>query len=244
MRCTTALALTLALLPQWACATYWQANRLEEKVDRLIENTNRTTLSAIFGEQSSAITQKMETLSGEERGKLDNLIESYQRGSTSIEDVRSSVLGVLGGNDRVVSSAQGIWLRNEDGKKTTAIARNTKIKGCQRVPDAELPASIASSKSLNAIAWGKGEINGKTILFPWELTMSAFTKEIVENTARRTAQEIIKMAGDKGWSRPVYIQVVTEPTAKGLKVTHAGSENEIYVTTDPNAPAPAPDAGN
>ena len=35
----------------------------------------------------------------------------------------------------------------------------------------------------------------------------AFAKEIVEATARRTAQEFITMGGEKRWNRPVYIQI-------------------------------------
>lgn len=230
--------LTLAsTLPLGACATYWQAKDLEEKVDLLIKNTNRETMSAIFGEQATAITQKMDTLSGEERGKLDTLIEGYQRGNTSLEEVRSSVLGTLGGSDRVVANPRGMWVRDEDGKRTKAIGVNATIKKCQQISDDDLPANIKESKALAQFKWGRGELNGKAVLFPWELTMSSFTKEIVENSARRTAQEILKMAGDKGWNRPVHIQVVTEP-GQNLRVNVPGADNEVYVDpTQPPAPA-------
>lgn len=223
---------------QAGCATYWQADRLEEKVDRLVENTKRETLTQIFGDQSAAITQKMETVSAEEQEKLDSLIASYEKGSTSLDEVRSSVLGVLGGSDRVVSAPKGIWVRNEEGKRAQAIGPNAKLKSCQPVQEEDLPQAISSNRGLMAFRWGKADLNGKTVLFPWELTMSAFTKEIVENTARRTAQEFLKMAGDKGWNRPVHIQVVTEP-GQNLKVQHPGAEGEVFVTTDSPAPAPA-----
>ena len=45
------------------CAPFWQVRRIEDKVDRLVQNTNRSTLTQIFGEQATAINQKMESLS-------------------------------------------------------------------------------------------------------------------------------------------------------------------------------------
>lgn len=220
------------------CATYWQADRLEEKVDRLVENTKRETLTEIFGDQSAIITQKMESMSAEEQEKLDSLIASYEKGSTNLDEVRSSVLGVLGGSDRVVSAPRGIWVRNEEGKRAQAIGPNTKLKNCQPVPEADLPQAISANRGLMAFRWGRADLNGKPVLFPWELTMSAFTREIVENTARRTAQEFLKMTGDKGWNRPVHIQVVTE-AGQNLKIQHPGAEGEVFVTTEspPGTPA-------
>lgn len=236
------LTLSLLVAPQVACATYWQAKDLEEKIDLLVKNTNRETMSAIFGEQASAINSKMDSLSGEEKQKLDTLIEGYQRGNTSLEEVRSSVLGTLGGSDRVVANPRGMWVRDEEGKRTKAIGANATIKKCALISEDDLPAAITQSKGLAQFKWGRGEVNGKVVLFPWELTMSSFTKEIVENSARRTAQEILKMAGDKGWNRPVHIQVVTEP-GQNLKVNVPGAENEVFVTGEQpagQAPQPAP----
>lgn len=231
----------LFALPLGGCATYWQASALEEKVDRLIQNTNRATMSQIFGEQATVITSKMDTLGDEQKEKLDTIIESYERGSTSLEEVRASVLGTLGGNDRVVSNPRGMWVRTEEGKRSHAIGNNATLKKCQLLPEESLPASIANNKSLAAFKWGKGEHKGKTVLFPWELTMSSFTKEIVENSARRTAQEILRMAGDKGWNRPVHIQVVTEPN-QNLKINTPGAESEVFVTTESGATEPQPEA--
>jgi len=211
------------------CASYWQASRLEEKVDQLLSNTRRETLSQIFGEQSLAITEKMETLGAEERTRLDALVSGYQQGNSSLEDVRSSVLGVLGGATRVVSGGQGIWVRNADGQKLKTLGRDAKIQGCQKVSESELPAAITSRRGLMSYSWGRGEVDGQPVLFPWELTMSSFAKEIVENTARRTAQEFLRMSGDKGWNRPVNIQVITESPGQSVTITHQPGE-EIYVT--------------
>lgn len=229
MRLFVLLSFTLS-----GCATYWQADDINQKLDQLLKNTQRATMSEIFGEQAQVITEKLDTASAEEKQKIDELVAEYQKGNQNVEDVRSSVLGVLGGPDRVVSSAGGIWLRDEEGKKLQTIGRNTKLKNCQRLEDDAIPEAIANNKGLGGFSWGKGEVNGKTVIFPWELTMSAFTKEIVENTARRTAQEVIRMAGDKGWRRPVYIQVVTDPK-QTLKINHPGMEDEIYVTTEEDA---------
>jgi hypothetical protein len=219
-----------AVLPAAGCATYWQVQDLEEKVDRLVQNTNRATMNQLFGEQATTITQKMETLSSEEQQKIDALLASYDKGSTSLEEVRAAVLGTMGGNDRVVSNPRGIWVRTEEGKRAQAIGNNTKLKNSQLVPDAELPVMITQNKALAGFRWGRAELNGRQVLFPWELTMSAFTKEIVENTARRTAQEFLKMAGDKAWNRPVQIQVVTE-AGQNLRVTTPETEAEVFVIT-------------
>jgi hypothetical protein len=226
-----------AALPAGGCATYWQVSDLEEKVDRLVQNTNRATMTQLFGEQSSAITQKMETLSSEEQEKIDTLLVSYEKGATSLEEVRASVLGTMGGNDRVVSNPRGIWVRTEEGKRAQAIGNNTKLKNSQLVPESELPVSITQNKALAGFRWGRAEVHGKTVLFPWELTMSLFTKEIVENTARRTAQEFLKMAGDKAWNRPVQIQVVTE-AGQNLRVTTPETEAEVFVITGSEEKAP------
>lgn len=228
--------LALVLFATTACAPFWQVNRIEEKVDRLVASTNRSTLSEIFGEQTESVMRKMERLSEDERYKLDELLTQYEKGSGSLEQIVS----VMGGGEREVASARGIWVRNEYGEKLKAIARNTKLKGCRRMLEDELPEPITKRKSLLAYNWGKAELNGETVMFPWDLTISSFTKEIVENTAKRTAEEFIKMGGDKKFKRPIQIQITTSAEDGSLKISHGGEDNEIFVTSDkPVAPAPA-----
>lgn len=210
------------------CSSYWQASRIEEKVDRLLLNTKRETLSEIFGDNSREITAKMEQLSDKDQASMDELVEKYERGQTTLEDVRGNMISVLGGTTRVVSSGKGIWVRDADGAKLKAIRRDTKIDGCQRLDPEALPEGIADNRRLSKFTWGKGTLNGETVVFPWELTMSTFAKEIVENTARRTAQEFLRMSGEKGWSRPVHIKVITETPGQGVTISHPGVE-EIYV---------------
>ena len=211
------------------CASYWQASRLEEKLDRLVKNTRRETLSEIFGEQSRVISKKVEDLSSKEQNKLDEIIDAYERGSSSLEEVRGQVMSSLGGADRVVASSSGIWLRDGEGTKLVAVSRNTALSECKPVSEDELPESLSANRRLKKYAWGVGQYKGQKVLFPWRLTMSKFTKEIVENTAKETARQILKMSGDKGWNRPVYIQVSTNAPGD-LKVEHQG-EDEIYVET-------------
>ena len=232
------IILALIVLTTTACAPFWQVNRIEDKVDRLIASTNRSTLSEIFGEQSENVMRKMESLSEEERYKLDQLLSEYEKGSGSLEEIVS----VMGGGEREVASARGIWIRNEYGEKMKAISRSTKLKGCRRISEDDLPESISSKKSLLKYNWGKGQLKGETILFPWDLTISSFTKEIVENTAKRTAEEFIKMGGDKKFKRPIQIQITTSAQDGSVKISHDGDDNEIFVTSDKKADAPAGDA--
>jgi hypothetical protein len=228
------IASLVALLSPAGCATYWQASRLEEKVDLLLKNTKRETLAQIFGDQTLEITRKMETLSSEEKQSLDKLVDGYQQGNATLDDVRSNMLSVLGGSTRVVASGRGVWLRDSDGKKLLTLGREGKIEKCERLLPTDLPETITNQAGLASYSWGRGEVNGQTVLFPWELTMSEFAKEIVENTARRTAQEIIRMTGDRGWSKPVQIKVVTDVPGQSVTVEHSGSE-EVYVV--PEEPA-------
>ncbi len=218
--------LVLCLLMNTGCSTYWQASRIEEKVDRLLRNTKRETLAQIFGANAREITAKLDELEEKDAGRMDELVESYERGNTTLEAVRGDMISVLGGTTRVVSSGKGIWVRDEDGAKLKAIGRNKEIESCQRIEEDDLPEKLARNRRLSKMTWGKGTLNGETVLFPWRLTMSRFAKEIVENTARRTAQEILRMSGEKGWSRPVHIQVITEPN--GISISHPGAE-EVYV---------------
>ncbi|MBT6175770.1 MAG: hypothetical protein HOI23_00895, partial [Deltaproteobacteria bacterium] len=230
--------LAVIVLTTTACAPFWQVNRIEDKVDRLIASTNRSTLSEIFGEQSENVMRKMESLSEEERYKLDQLLSEYEKGSGSLEEIVS----VMGGGEREVASARGIWIRNEYGEKMKAISRSTKLKGCRRISEDDLPESISGKKSLLKYNWGKGTLKGETILFPWDLTISSFTKEIVENTAKRTAEEFIKMGGDKKFKRPIQIQITTSAQDGSVKISHDGDDNEIFVTSDKKPSEPAGDA--
>ena len=230
--------LAAILLSTTACASVWQVDRIEEKIDRLVASTNRSTLSEIFGEQSENVMRKMESLSEEERYKLDQLLSEYEKGSGSLEEIVS----VMGGGEREVASARGIWIRNEYGEKMKAISRSTKLKGCRRISEDDLPESISGKKSLLKYNWGKGTLKGETILFPWDLTISSFTKEIVENTAKRTAEEFIKMGGDKKFKRPIQIQITTSAQDGSVKISHDGDDNEIFVTSDKKPSEPTGDA--
>lgn len=238
------LAIAVTPLMMSGCAMWWQVDDLEEKVELILQNTKSETMRNLFGEQSSEINRKMEELSEEEKQKLGELVEAYQRGNTSVEEVRAAVLGTLGGAERVVAGAGGMWLRDDQGRKTKTVGRNVKIKECRKLAEDQVPESISSSKRLMQYSWGVGQVEGQTVVFPWELTMSTFAKEVVENTAKRTAQEILRMAGEKGWNKPVYIQVSTEQPNK-VTVSHQG-EDDIYVNEgekkvgEKEEPAPAP----
>jgi len=236
LRMTSTLVL---LVFTTGCASYWQASRLEEQMERLIQSTNRATLSEIFGQQADQITRKMDSLSGEERERLDEILSNWERGSASLEDVRTSVLSTLGGGEREVASTRGIWVRDEDGNKLSAIARGTKLVNCKKLGEDDLPETITDRKSLMSYSWGSAQLGDETVVFPWELTISSFTMEIVENTARRTAEEFIKMGGEKAWTRPIKIQIVTDDSNGNLKIKHDTEEGEIYVNSDVPTTPPA-----
>jgi hypothetical protein len=209
------------------CATKTDFQRLENKVDLLIQATKRSTLDELFGEQSSQIAQLVNDLDSTQKQEFENLQQEYARGTTNIEVVRQKMLGVLGNNNRVVSTRRGIYVRNTEGDKIKAIPNDTKIVNCHLVVNASIPAAIQEKDVLNRFSWGQGELNGETILFPWELTISSFTKEVAEHTARRTAQEFIKMGGEKQWQRPIQIQISTEKDDK-VKISTNEEENEVY----------------
>ncbi|MEL6183069.1 MAG: hypothetical protein AAFU79_00500 [Myxococcota bacterium] len=231
--------LAILFLP-WAtgCATLWQANAIEDKVDRLLANTQRETLTEIFGTQAREIATKIDGLEAGQKAQLDEALGAYQRGSATLDEVRAQLVSVLGGTTRVVASQRGIWVRDVDGEKLRAIARNSKIEECQRLDTVDLPSAIAGDRRLARFTWGQGLVDGATVYFPWELTMSTFTKEIVENTARRTAQEFLRLTEGKGWNRPVYIRVSTENPDDPIRVSPPGVE-EVYVVPEPGADAPA-----
>ena len=209
------------------CATKQDFERLESKVDLLIRATQQSTLDEIFGEQASQITLLVNNLSSEQKQSFENLQYEYTNGTMAIEDVRQKMLSILGNNDRVVSTRRGIYIRNTEGTKLKAIPIDTKIVNCHLVASENIPAAIQLKEVLNRFSWGQGELNGETILFPWELTISSFTKEVAEHTARRTAQEFIKMGGEKQWQRPIQIEISTEKDDQ-IKITTNEEENEVY----------------
>lgn len=211
----------------FGCATKQDFERLESKVDRLIQATNQSTLDEIFGEQASQITLLVNNLSSEQKQSFENLQHEYTNGTVAVEDVRQKMLSILGNNDRVVSSQRGIYIRNIEGTKLKAIPINTKIVNCHFITKEDIPNAIQQKKVLNRFSWGQGELNGETILFPWELTISSFTKEVAEHTAMRTVQEFIKMGGEKHWQRPIQIQISTEKNDQ-IKITTNEEENEVY----------------
>ena len=96
----------------------------------------------------------MDTLSGQERERLDEILANWERGSASLEDVRTSVLSTLGGGEREVASTRGIWVRDEDGNKLSAIARGTKLVNCKKLGADDLPETITDRRSLMSYSWG------------------------------------------------------------------------------------------
>jgi hypothetical protein len=166
-------------------------------------------------------------LDSKQKQQFENLQHEYARGTMKIEDVRQQMLDVLGNNNRVVSTQRGIYVRNTAGDKIKAIPNDTKIANCHLIDSASIPAVIQEKNVLNRFSWGQGELDGQTVLFPWELTISSFTKEVAEHTARRTAQEFIKMGGEKQWQRPIQIQISTEKDDK-VKISTNEEENEVY----------------
>ncbi len=235
----TLIVVAALVLPASGCATYWQARRVDErtkdldaKLDRLLDNTRRSTLSEIFGAQTTEISARLEGLSQDDRQSFERLMAEYQRGASTLEEVRAGMISMLGGGRREVSASRGIWVRDMNGTKLKAISRNTAIENCAKLSDDEIPAAIRDKAALMQFSWGRGELDGTPIIFPWELTLSSFARDIVENTARRTAEEVMKMAGESGWNRPIRIQVSTDPSGKGLKISTPGAENEIYITNE------------
>jgi hypothetical protein len=209
------------------CATKQDVERLENKVDQLIEATHRSALEEIFGEQASQITLLVSDLNSTQKQNFASLQQEYAKGTLAVEEVRQQMLNILGDNDRVVSTQRGIYIRNLEGVKLKAISNGTKIDNCHLLARDSIPPEINRKKVLLQYAWGKGELDGQAILFPWELTISSLTKEIAEHTARRTAEEFIKMGGEEEWRRPIKIHISTEKDDL-IKVTTDEDENEVY----------------
>ncbi len=209
------------------CATKQDFERLEQKVDQLIRATNRSTLDEIFGEQAAQVSLMVKELGLQQRRRFDNLQQEYSNGNMAVEKVRQEMLSVLGNNDRVVSTRRGIYIRNIEGTKLEAIPNDTKITNCHLLAEKDVPVAIQLKPVLDRFSWGLGELDGKIVLFPWELTISSFTKEVAEHTARRTAEEFIRMGGEPQWKRPIQIQISTEKDDQ-IKVTTSEEKNEVF----------------
>jgi hypothetical protein len=218
------LTLTTLLI---GCATKQDFERLEGKIDQLIRATHRSALEEIFGEQASQIALLVSDLDAEQKQSFENLQQEYVNGTMAVEEAQQQMLTILGNNDRVVSTQRGIYVRDLEGHKIKAISNGTKINNCRPMLEGKIPPEIAEKEVLNQYSWGLGELDGQAILFPWELTISSFTKEIAEHTARRTAEEFIKMGGEEEWRRPIKIQISTEKDDL-IKVSTNEDENEVY----------------
>lgn len=221
-------------------ATHARLDQISAQLDLLVENTRRDTLTQIFGEESEVIVERIDKMDTDERQQFETLISEYQKGATTLNDVRSGMVSLLGGGDREVASAQGIWIRDLQGKKIKAVSRGSALTECRRLEASEIPTAISEKEVLLQYDWGVGQLDGQQVIFPWDFTMSTFTKEIVENTARRTAEEFMRMSGDKGMTRPIYIQVTTEPGTDGVKIKYPTEEGEIYLTDERGNKAPPP----
>lgn len=218
------------------CATKQDFNRLERKVDILIRaSDNRPTIEEIFGEQAAQISLLVDNLNAEQKRSFETLAQEYADGNLAIGEVQQKMLGVLGNNDRVVSTTRGVYVRDSSGNKLKAIPIDTKIVNCQLLTRDKIPTAIQQKKVLKRFSWGQGKLSGQTVLFPWELTISSFTKEVAEQTARRTAEEFIKMGGEKQWQRPIEIQISTEKDDQ-IKISTNEEDNEIYFKYRNNTP--------
>jgi len=220
------IVLILVFILPVACATSKDLQRVESKIDRLLIDTNRSTLEEIFGSQAAEITKRMEELDEAEKKRFETLQVSYEKGSVVLEDVREKMVELVGGNDREVATQSGIYIRRMDGNKLRAVPNGTRFTGCRQLSIDELPGPIKEKRGLLEISWGTGLVNDEEIIFPWDYTLSSFTREIVEATARRTAQKFIEMGGEKKWNRPIYIQVAPE-NSDVIKLTTTDSEAEI-----------------
>lgn len=215
-----------------ACATTQDVERLEAKIDMLlVAQQDRTAIEEIFGQQSAEILQQLKTLDTQQVGRFNSLQNSYQEGNLTLVDVRKKMLNVLGNSNRIVTAQTGIYVRDDAGKKLNAISKGTKIVEARLLSDEEIPNQISKSGRLSRYSWGMGTLEDKSVIFPWELTMSTFAKEIVENTAKRTAEEFIRMGGGKEWNRPVYIDLtVQNDNQMDLSVQDNGEE--VHINTN------------
>ena len=224
------LLLFLVGLISSSCATQKDLQRVEFKLDKLISDINRSTLEDIFGSQSEEITNRVDELNEAEKSRFEALQRSYERGVIALEEVRSKMLVLVGGKDREVTTQNGIYIRDQEGRKYKAIANGTSLIDCQRLAEEGIPELILARESLRRYSWGVGSYEGERVIFPWDFTMSSFTREIVEATARRTAQEFITMGGERRWNRPIYIQI---SPLDADRITLTSNDPEIEVNVMP-----------
>ena len=206
----TVLVVAIALSPV-GCATAWQLTTVEKKVDQLVLASRQTTMTQIFGRQADMIVTKTSELPNEDRIQIATLIRSYQQGHVNLAQARMGVLKVLGGSSRVVARSRGLWIRGHSGQKLRLLPLGAVLEDCRRVIDAaKLPKPLSSKPSLRRVQWGRGEVEGEVVLFPWAFTLSKFTKELVESSARQTA-EAFRLFGEGGVGpHPVFIQLTLD----------------------------------
>ncbi len=211
------------------CATTQDVQRLESKIDQLLAvQQELTAMEEIFGQQSTEILRQIKTLDGEQLTRFNALQSNYREGQITLVDVRKQMLNVLGNSNRIVTAEKGIYVRNDSGRKINAISKGRQIVDARMLEEAELPENITGSRYLSRYSWGVGVVGEQQVIFPWELTMSTFAKEIVENTARRTAEEFIKMGGGKNWNRPVYIDLTVQ-NENQLDLSVKENGEEVYI---------------
>ena len=61
-------------------------------------------------------------------------------------------------------------------ERIKAIYNGTKITSTKMLSANLTPTAISSNTGLKKLAWGLRKLEGETIVFPWELIMSIFTK--------------------------------------------------------------------
>jgi hypothetical protein len=89
------------------CATKQDVERMESKVDQLIQATHRSVLEEIFGGQASRIILMATDLKANQQQHFENLQQEYANGNIAVAEVRQQMLTILGNNDRVVSTKRG-----------------------------------------------------------------------------------------------------------------------------------------
>ncbi len=213
-----------------SCATRTDLQRVEGKLDMLILDVNRSSLEEIFGNQASEISSRVDELNQAQRSRFEALQGTYERGSIALEDVREKMMVLVGGKDREVTTQNGIYIRDLRGKKYKAIANGACLSECERLTDEGIPDFILEREALRKYSWGVCSYDGERVVFPWDYTISSFAREIVEATARRTAQEFITMGGERRWNRPIYIQI---SPLDADRITLRSNDPEIEVNVLP-----------
>lgn len=222
------ISVSLLGLMLTSCATTEDIERLEFKIDRIFQATQRSSLEQIFGDQTADISERLKTLDDSQATRFEALQQSYVSGALSLEETRSQMMNVLGNNHRIVTASSGIYVRKLSGERLKAIPNGAKLTETAVLRETQIPQTILGNPRLNQFTWASGRLDGEEVMFPWELTMSTFTREIVENTARRTAEEFIRMGGEKAWNRPVIIEVSIKEDQQ-VDLSTRDSESDIFV---------------